>query len=347
MSMQRGLPRPDTVVARAPDKEPLSLPCTDPEGPEQYMSDRVERRRISLLDDRRKEWVRRAKEATSEGSADYCAARARSLRTPLTPRVRRCGTVLMEVACGAGRRATVPRGCRQWWICARCRGRRARAQGLRIREGLEAAVEAGQRGGRRIGLRLLTLTVRHSGSVDTDRKALKRGWRALYKSLREWLGRVPYAATWEVTPGRDGLGHVHIHVAVVWPRWVDYGRVRALWLRACPESARIHIVGGGKRAGKTPESAAYYLAKYISKGVEGVDFADDLKASVLASFYNCHLILTSRKFFGPKVCKCCGTAWRLVFGSWLRDAHAIHRGTTETAADAHEDRGRGYTPRLL
>lgn len=310
-------PDPDSAPPRAPRGAPgggAPLPCPDPEGPEQHLSHACEQMRITLLHDTRIYWQDRARQATSETSAEYAYARAGSLGRPLGPRVARCGSTLFAVRCGDLSRAPVlvPRGCRQWWVCRSCRRRRSNSLRVRITDGLVAAWSRSTAGGRRCGLRLLTLTVRHSGVVDRDRRALVDGWRAMYKGLRRWLGLAPYVATWEVTPGRDGRGHVHMHVVVIWPRWVDYGRVRALWLRACPESERISIVGGSNSL----ERAANYVAKYISKGVELSGFTDELRAEVLASFYNARLVLTSHKFWGPKVCKCCGEPWRRVVTSW-------------------------------
>lgn len=333
-------PPPDGAPARAPGDPPrggVRLPCPDPEGPEQYLSSWCEHRRLTLLKDKQIEWRDRASQATSDSQHAYAAARARSLRTPLTPRLQRCGTTMFAVRCGAPGKAPVlvARGCRQWWVCRGCRRRRSNSLRRRITDGLDRAWRDATAGGVRRGLRLLTLTVRHSGDLDGDRRALADGWRGFYKRLREWLcprpttrgvprARCPYVAVWEVTPGRDGLGHPHLHVAVVWPRWLDYGRVRSLWLASCPNSERISIVGGSNGTA----GCANYLAKYISKGVELSGFSDELRASVLASFYNAHLVLTSHRFWGPKVCNCCGQPWRRVLCSW-DDVLGRHRGAAE------------------
>ena len=212
----------------------------------------------------------------------------------------------------------------------------------RLTDGLSRAWDRATAGGARCGLRLLTLTVRHSGDLDRDRRALVDGWRGFYKRAHAWLGRYAYAAVWEVTPGRDGLGHVHLHVAVIWPRFVPYGKVRTLWLRACPESERISIVGGSGGV----EKAANYLAKYLSKGVELGGFNDELQASILATFYNAHLVLTSRKFWGPKTCDCCGQPWRRVLFSWGDVLHQ-HPGIAVECRRSVEDSGPGHPDGLL
>ena len=352
--------RPAHNLAPPGDSAPTSaprLPCPDSKSPEQKLSRWAEHRRLTLLADTQKRWAERARQATSEGSHLYAAARARSLRTPLGPRIARCGTVSFEVAC-ARRSATVPRACRQWWLCASCRRRRSNGLRGRMTAGLKAAWSRMTAGGERCGLRLVTLTVRHSGDVDKDRRALADGWRAFYKSLRDFLAecegerwrRMPYVASWEVTPGADGRGHVHLHLVVIWPRFVPYGKVRTLWLRACPQSERIHIAGGSN----APDKAANYLAKYISKGVEVGGFSEELQASVLASFYNAHLVLTSRGFWLPKVCACCGAVWRRVVPSWLEsrqgviaDVLAEHGASTEPRAAPDERGSGGGAARLL
>ena len=324
---------------------PSELPCQAPKELEQYLSNECEERRIFLLRDRHLEWKKRAREAATIEAKEYAMARERCLRSRLAPRLRRCGGVAYTLKCGAGKLALLARGCRQWWVCSSCRRRRANSMRARMTAGLTRAHARAVEGGRRAGLRLLTLTVRHSGDVDADRRALSTGWRAFYRSLRDWLGASAYVAVWEVTPGRDGLGHVHMHVAVVWPRFVPYGRVRRLWLRACPESERISIVGSYG----TGEKAANYLSKYLSKGVELAGYSDELRAQVLASFYNQHLVLTARGFWLPKVCQCCGLPWRRDYGAATVWANALadRRSHGAQAADPFEGRGSGDPQRLL
>jgi hypothetical protein len=327
--------RPDSRVARASDssqhKPTPAAPAylaSDPKGPEQYLSQWVEHRRITLLNDTRLRWATRATQAKTESAYTYAANRAGSLRRPLGPRVAACATVGMPVRCGGGRQAVAWRGCRQWWICRACRRKRSWQLARRLEAGMNRAVEQSTVNGWRAPLvRLLTLTVRHSGSVDVDRKRLADGWREFRKRVHRWIGRFRFALTWEVTPGRDGRGHVHAHAAVVWPRWIDYRRVRTLWLRSCEASERISIVTGNGGGG-----AAKYLAKYISKGVDVAEFTDELRAAVLASFYNAHLVLTSRKFWLPKVCPCCGEPWRRWYGPLDASASDRRHGAALSAA---------------
>src|SRR5436853_3666235 len=87
---------------------------------------------------------------------------------------------------------------------------------------------------------LLMLSQEHSGDLAKDQQALAEGWRKLYKRMNEDDGWFPYVGVWEVTSGRDGLGHVHMHIACVW-RYRDWKRVRAQWERACPSSQYLDI----------------------------------------------------------------------------------------------------------
>lgn len=178
-----------------------------------------------------------------------------------------------------------------------------------------AALER-QRGRRVV---LLTLSVRHSGDIEADHGALKAGWRALYKAMhRRGWGRFPYVGVVEVTPGRDGRGHVHAHVVAIWP-WRDWSVVAKLWRRACPESTRISLV-----AAKSPRGACRYVSKYISKGMQGSEFTPELRARVVAGMYGARWVFTSWRFWQPfePCCPTCCTRVQLVVvhvrDAWLR-----------------------------
>lgn len=80
---------------------------------------------------------------------------------------------------------------------------------IRIKKALEHALELARDNWARCGGRgmeptivLLTLTQRHSGDLEADRLELGKGWRRLYKSMRERWGRFPFVRVWETTPGR-------------------------------------------------------------------------------------------------------------------------------------------------
>ena len=235
----------------------------------------------------------------------YASRRAAALARPYGRRLQRCSRRGVVVKCGCrGKRDVRWFGCRQHLTCGRCLRSRSKILGQRVRAGLEAAAAAAPAG---TMLVLVTLTTRHSGDVAADRAAIATGWRRLYRALdkRGW-GKFAYVGVWEVTPGDDGLGHVHAHVACFWP-FRDWSVVRRMWMRACPTSERITFVAR-RRDGKAsnPRSAANYLGKYLSKGMQTSDFSPELRADVLAASYQARWVFTSVRFWQPWVPACPG-----------------------------------------
>jgi len=234
-------------------------------------------------------------------------ARARAIEQTVPRRLAACATRGTLTRCGCrGRREVAWHWCGRHLLCTRCQRRRARRLKMRMRDGLLAAARAAPRWHQ---WTLITLTLQHSGDIARDRADLAAGWRRFYRALwkRGW-GRFPYVGVWEVTPGRDGKGHVHIHVAALWP-FRDWHVCSALWRRACPRSARISFVRR-RRDGRpsSPESVANYLAKYVSKGVQTEDFTPQLRSRIVAGTYNTRWVMTSRGFwqvFTP-ICRDCG-----------------------------------------
>lgn len=246
----------------------------------------------------------------------YAVHRARTLRRPYHERLTRCSKVGVRIRCGCtGWRGVRWFGCRQHLTCETCRAQRAKRLGRRVREALEVALAGAAAGSKLV---LLTLTLRHSGDVAADRAALASGWRRLYKRMNAEYGRYPYIGVWEYTAGRDGLGHVHAHVAVVWP-WRDWGEIREWWLAACPESERITFVAR-RRDGKASDarSVSNYLAKYMAKGVELCEMTPQLRADIVAAAYNQRSVFTSHRFWQPwvPVCKRCGQPHELAQYRW-------------------------------
>jgi len=250
-------------------------------------------------------WQERASRGVGELCVDYALRRAAALGRPYRSRLAGCGTKGIRVKCGCkGWRGMRPYTCRQHLMCDLCRKSRARRLGMRIRSGLEAALTGRDRGDMLV---LLTLTIEHSGDIEKDRADLAAGWRKFYLACRRRWGTCPYVGVWEVTPGDDGQGHVHAHVAVVWP-WRDWSLCSRLWRESCPRSTRISFVAR-RRDGResTPKSVANYLGKYLSKGMEAQDFTPELRARVVCGLYNTRFVFTSRRFwqaFEPRCCAC-------------------------------------------
>lgn len=317
----------------------------------QLLSDDGEALRIALQAEDIDYWTARANRLGSVpdagAKARYAQNRAQALRRPLRRRVERCGRRGKLVRCGCpGRREPALFGCRSWWFCGDCRARRGRRLARRLGDSLEArlgAMRARWRGYDHHApiIHLITLTVAHSGDLRRDHGELAMGWRGLYLHLKGELGRdIAYALVWEVTPGRDGLGHVHAHVAMVAP-WFDYGDARAAWLRHCPRSLQISFVPEAKGA-RTPRMAAKYLGKYLSKGVEHGRFDEVVRAQVAAAFYNQRSVTTSHRFFlaWKPCCPKCGQDIVALLDErvvgWLRGASRNHRADASRGPPADE-----------
>lgn len=261
------------------------------------------------------------KRQTAEGPYNrhvYASSRVAALSRPYQARLDRCGRQGRTIKCGCrGWRGTRWFTCRQHLTCAPCLKSRCKVLHQRIEAGLQSAYDASPPGTKLV---LLTLTTRHSGDIAADREAIAKGWRQMYKMLhRRGWGKFPYVGVWEVTPGHDGKGHVHAHVAVLWP-FRDWGVVRKLWLKACPTSERITFVASRQdKKPSSPRSVGNYLSKYLSKGVQTAEFSTQLRADVAAASYQARWVFTSRKFWVPWVplCPGCGEprvraqyAWR-------------------------------------
>jgi hypothetical protein len=160
----------------------------------------------------------------------------------------------------------------------------------------------------------MTLTTRHTGDLVADQAELSDGWRKLYKRMHEDHGACPYVGVWEVTPGTDGLGHVHMHIALVWS-YRDWGRIRDQWIAACPSSQRVTFIAKRKDGrASSPGSVSKYLGKYLAKGADLRAFTPYLRAEVSAAFYNQRSVHASVHFWRRvvKCCAKCGDRYRLV-----------------------------------
>lgn len=267
--------------------------------------------------DEREKWVRRTK--SQEGSrAQYARRRVAALKRPRLDRRAKCRTEKRPVACACGVRA-VDVKCGDRLLCAHCQ----KLAAARLRERLIPSFEARKaecRGRWRGQLftDMFTLTCRHSGSPSDDRACIERGWRAVRKLLHKRVGRFPYMLVWEVTPGRDGLGHVHAHAVAVLP-WVSWAALRRAYF--------VATKGRGERFRITSSSttssarAANYVCKYVSKGVQLSDFAPVLAANVAAAFYGKRWHTPSHRFYEPKRVGCPDCGW--VF--WLADRADLER----------------------
>lgn len=284
----------------------------------------------------RTRWRARASSAElSESQRTYAGRRAESLARSYFARQDDCEVAGTPVKCGCDGPGTVapdPAGitpaafrgkrvrregvtwhsCRRHLTCDRCRIGRSNREGARIRTSLTnhlGRMPAGHH------LVMLTMALRHSGDVRADRMELSASWRRFRDSYadafrtrvgkrgKRWLYRratFPFVGVYEVTPGEDGLGHVHIHVLCVWPKGQagdggpgDWSVARRLWVEAAQGRSEVIFFSVVRRCG----AAAGYVAKYVSKGVGSDGFNSQLSARVCAATYNTRFVFTSRYFW--------------------------------------------------
>lgn len=266
----------------------------------------------SLMEDRRNAWERRAK---SEGLTDpqrkYAAARARTLSKPYAAKLAKCSLQGVNVKCGCpGKRDVRWYTCRQHLLCETCRAKRGKKLRPRIRAGLETAWKAEIQQNHRLQVVLVTLTVRHSGDVGADRATVARAWRAFYKAYVRRFGKFTYVGVHEATAGRDGMGHAHMHIACIWPRGApgsgtagDWKLLARLWRQSAPTSTRINF-----EPSHGAKHAAWYVSKYVAKGIEAGDWTPELRTRLVCGTYNTRWLMTSRRFWQPfePLCPCCG-----------------------------------------
>lgn len=232
----------------------------------------------------------------NERQRQWYLVRARALERGFVERAADCCDVwiatltMMCLGCGVVQERPVRCGLRAWCgTCASVYRMRARD---RMQRGLQTALDAemtrwrreGARAGCRPVITLVTLTVKHSGSLAADRHTITRGWQR----LRAWLwhldeGRaLPFVLAWELTPGRDGLGHVHAHVAAIWP-WRDLRAIDAEWQRVTHGAGvTVDVTQGRKgtrRAG--PVAAARYVSTYVEAGGASADVPLPMRAEWL------------------------------------------------------------------
>lgn len=258
-------------------------------------------------------------------SAEWAEHRAQAMALPRQELVAACGERYRTVRCRCGTR-DVKVGCDQTQLCMRCSKSHWRKWRKRITRAMDAHVRAargewhaarrrGEQRGMLPGVYLVTLTVPHSGSIAEDRDTIARGWRKLTKvaQARGWWSA--YAMTYEVTPGteRDGRrGHVHVHLAAI-SSWIPYDELHEAWRKY---TGAVVIDVSAPRS-KRCESAADYLSKYVTKGVDPSEFTGQKAGELLVAMRGKRKITTSVGFWRPTkhletLCKRCGCRHELV-----------------------------------
>jgi hypothetical protein len=283
---------------------------------------RHDRAYVEAMGTRRQRWQERASRSDlTELQRVYAANRADTLGRGLRGRVRGCGRRGTEVECACGKRMA-PWRCQRGLVCWACAAHR-RWQVVDRIKGAIMRQQAMVPGGRTL---LLTLTAAHTvrrlgakiltraEELEDLRARLHDGWRVFSLRLGKRWGYTPYVGVWEVTPGNDGRGHLHLHVVVQWD-YRPWTEVAAMWRDACPTSTRISIVQSFDDRRAAAERAANYLAKYLGKTrgrpdgrPKGGQWSPELLARVHAATYQLRWLFAARGHLPPVegICPGCG-----------------------------------------
>ena len=161
-------------------------------------------------------------------------------------------------------------GCSQRAWCDACGMKAARESRRKILVGIGEAYKAEmrewakrRRAGTRPSVRLLTLSVRHTGDLKRDREVITKAWVRFRAWIQKRQGSRPFVLTWEVTDGVQGA-HVHAHVVMVGP-FLPVQEAAREWVLATREGAEAQ---GFDMKVSTSERAASYAAKYATKGCD-------------------------------------------------------------------------------
>jgi len=253
---------------------------------------------------------------TLHRSSEWAEHRAQAMAMRRGDVVAACGKRKRRIRCGCGIRE-IPVGCDQLALCPTCSKQHWRRWRKRITRAMDAHLTHARRSWNRRGMLpgvyLITFTMPHSGCIVSDRARMGEAWRTLTKSAHreQWWGA--YALTWEVTPGTAGDGHVHMHAAVI-SSWVPYEKLREGWQAAMPGSIQPDV-SAPKRSRKPAQSAADYLAKYVTKGVDPAVFTGQKAGELLVAFRGKRRVSTSVGFWRPTRdrdtrCQSCGFSHR-------------------------------------
>jgi hypothetical protein len=271
-------------------------------------------------------------EESIEQTKHWYVARARGQRRRIET-VLECGGSVLRVICRAyGVVHDHATGCRVGILCVSCRGAigaAKRAEFLRARADVLAEAEArgllmpSRRGGR-YSEKFLTLTAPHV-STDTIASRIERvavAWSRWLRKLNRYfqdkaIRSVEWLRVLEWTPGKDGLGHPHLHVWLFSP-FLDFGLVREWWARSLveagcsPDDVRRPIIDLREIEGS--DGGARELIKYLTKDItaNGDKVAPELYAEVYKAFDGRRITQASRGFMARarrevRQCECGAT----------------------------------------
>lgn len=220
---------------------------------------------------------------------------------------------------------------------------------LRAARAMYYRTPAYRRRGMPPGIYLITLTAPHTGDLVADRERIGDAFLKLRKHATKHHWWSAYALTWEATSGTEGDGHMHMHLAVV-SSWIPYRRKEVatdedalqrwdsespaarprsprigvrkytgerglidVWRDAIPGAVVLDVQPPRKHA-DAASTAGYYLAKYVTKGVDAAEFTGRKAGELLVALRGKRKVSTSADFWRDeeKRCSSCGDLYRSI-----------------------------------
>jgi len=262
-------------------------------------------------------------------------ARAEALGRTVAERIADCGRRKITMQNDmTGEVIERPIWCRQR-ACPECAQRAAKRLRWRCKR-IIGATTTEERQQKRTPV-MLTFTVRHSGDLQADVRALASAWArwraswAAYAAGRGWTRKsFAYLRTLEVTAGKRKDGHAHWHVLAWLPEWIPYKAIQRWWRKALRlESGRENDESPGnlrvdrvKNAGRAM-SYVSKVAGYVAKGLTGLEsFPISTGAAVLDALYCRRWYATSMGFLRVREPDTSFDVWQVV---GLPDALPVRR----------------------
>jgi hypothetical protein len=158
-----------------------------------------------------------------------------------------------------------------------------------------------------------------------------------WKRMRSWFHK-KFGKSFEFVMvievgSRNGL--IHMHCLALFPGRADYGECGEAWARAYPGAvtggchfSTREVYKDGEKTGRytsifTPDSGAYYIAKYATKGSELLKLPAQMAARTIAAMSGRRIVRASQGFWTPAdpICSDCG--WKFGMASGEDLAHSI------------------------
>lgn len=208
---------------------------------------------------------------------------ARKVGEPeLSEKLANCHSRVAVLTCGVHIHRVIPNHTCEFRLCPDCARRRARKHFVNYLPKVAAFVRS-----HRVTPVHLVLTQAHH--AETLEQSVKRLLSAFRKLIRRGFWKEYFkGGTWsvEVTKGKDGLYHTHLHLLAFRSRFFDIELLRSEWLAVTGDSLNLHL----KPILEDVSSGLREVLKYVAKPLDFARFT--------AQNFKDFLEIKGMKFFG-------------------------------------------------